>query len=453
MSMLAEPRSRQKWSHDPRNTNWSNDKTKFGYQMLTKMGWSEGNGLGLNLSGNVSHIKVNKRGSNAGVGLKKSHEDDWIGHQDDFNALLNSLNGNPASETATPVEKMKATRHRYTKFVKSKDLSNASNDDLACIFGQRGKSTAGGATEEPADDSDGSQTPEAVEEEQDNIKTVESTLSMSEYFAKKMAALKQKSVVANSPICTSNIAKVTVDNQKIEEVENKETGDCGKAKKKKRKKKEEEENLVPEEEVSMENCEPVKKKKKKKSSCDDCEIQVPSPCTELKDDSNELEGAICDVTEKKKKKKKVKESEEESPIPSPLSEPTTDVVDSEIVTKKKKKKKKSKENDDVESPVPSPCPETENDCVESKKKKKKKEKSAACNGDENVEPCKEIDNNQENESLLIEAKPEKKKKRKGTGDTEKDIEKQSTEQTDEGAKKKKKKRKNREEISSEESNQ
>merc|ERR1711962_1372131 len=100
--------------------------------------------------------------------------------------------------------------------------------------------------------------------------------------------------------------------------------------------------------------------------------------------------------------------------PSPLSEPNTDVVDSEIVTKKKKKKKKSKENDDVESPVPSPCPETENDCVESKKKKKKKkEKSAVCNGDENVEPCKEIDN-QKNEGLLIEDKPEKEKKRKGT---------------------------------------
>merc|ERR1712189_89886 len=94
--------------------------------MLTKMGWSEGNGLGANLSGNVSHIKVNKRGSNAGVGLKKSHEDDWISHQDDFNALLNSLNGNPTSETASPVEKMRASKHRYTKFVKSKDLSNAS---------------------------------------------------------------------------------------------------------------------------------------------------------------------------------------------------------------------------------------------------------------------------------------------------------------------------------------
>merc|ERR1712168_1629499 len=145
MSMLAEPRSRQKWSHDPRNTNWSNDKTKFGYQMLTKMGWNEGGGLGANLTGTTSHVKVNKRGSNAGVGLKESHDDDWIAHQDDFNNLLSALNGKPAGggDAATSVEnKMKASKHRYTKFVKSKDLSNASSDDLACIFGQRGKTTA-----------------------------------------------------------------------------------------------------------------------------------------------------------------------------------------------------------------------------------------------------------------------------------------------------------------------
>ena len=27
-----------------------------------------------------------------GIGMKKSHEDDWISHQDDFNALLSQLN-------------------------------------------------------------------------------------------------------------------------------------------------------------------------------------------------------------------------------------------------------------------------------------------------------------------------------------------------------------------------
>merc|ERR1712168_21595 len=242
MSMLAESRSRQKWSHDPRNTNWANDKTKFGYTMLTKMGWSEGSGLGLNLSGNVSHIKVNKRGSNAGVGLKKSHEDDWISHQDDFNALLNSLNGNPTSETASPVEKMRASRHRYTKFVKSKDLSNASTDDMACIFGQRGKSA--NDVRDEVMDSDMGKTEIAPKEEELSIKTVESTVSMNDYFAMKMAALKQKNVhpicintidMYDHPICINTIEH-DVEKVSVEEVRN------GKAVKKKKKRKKDEGN-------------------------------------------------------------------------------------------------------------------------------------------------------------------------------------------------------------------
>jgi Pin2-interacting protein X1 len=32
---------------DPRNTFWASDTSKFGYQMLLKMGWTEGKGLGV----------------------------------------------------------------------------------------------------------------------------------------------------------------------------------------------------------------------------------------------------------------------------------------------------------------------------------------------------------------------------------------------------------------------
>merc|ERR1712168_1052016 len=318
MSMLAESRSRQKWSHDPRNTNWANDKTKFGYTMLTKMGWSEGSGLGLNLSGNVSHIKVNKRGSNAGVGLKKSHEDDWISHQDDFNALLSSLNGNPTSETASPVEEMRASKHRYTKFVKSKDLSNASTDDLACIFGQRGKT--GNEVAEEEEDSDGSETEVAPVGEELSLKTVESTVSMNEYFAKKMAALKQKNVAANSPICMSNI----IDQDTPEKLSGTE-GDGEIVKKRKKKKKEELENTVTEVEVLVEPCDPIKKKKKKKKvSIDDDENRALSPCSELSNEGNELDHSDCEVLKKKKKKRKTEDNVDESLVPSPSSETTSE---------------------------------------------------------------------------------------------------------------------------------
>merc|ERR1712193_317991 len=305
MSMLAEPRSRQKWSHDPRNTNWSNDKTKFGYQMLTKMGWSEGNGLGLNLSGNTIHILVNKRGSNAGVGLKKSHDDDWITHQDDFNALLSSLNGNPASESASPGEKMKATRHRYTKFVKSKDLSNASTDDMACIFGQRGKFKA--EQDDEVEESDASES-ESDGKEELSVKTVESTLSMSEYFAKKMEALNKKKLFENSPICTSNISNGN--GMDLGEVKT-EDGCTIKKKKKKKKKVESEESPEAsptpsevEQVETSEQCKPKKKKKKKtkKKSDDESENVIPLPTVIVAEEDKTED--LVETTVKKKKKKK-----------------------------------------------------------------------------------------------------------------------------------------------------
>merc|ERR1712183_937434 len=445
MSMLAESRSRQKWSHDPRNTNWANDKTKFGYTMLTKMGWSEGSGLGLNLSGNVSHIKVNKRGSNAGVGLKKSHEDDWISHQDDFNALLNSLNGNPTSETASPVEKMRASKHRYTKFVKSKDLSNASTDDLACIFGQRGKT--GNEVAEEEEDTEGSETEVAPVGEELSLKTVESTLSMSEYFAQKMAALKQKNVAANSPICMSNIAN--------QDTSGETEGDGEIVKKKKKKKKEELEDTVTEVEVLVETCEPVKKKKKKKKvSNDDDENRAPSPCSELNNEGNELDRSDCEVSKKKKKKKKTEDSVDESLVPSPSSKTTSEdgnTVDPSQPIKKKKKKKKSKENIDEGSPVPSPCPAVEinelNDVDAAVAKKKKKSKKSKDCDDENSVPSSMIVGN-EVVDLVLETGLVTKKKRKHT-----ELVELCEEQTAEGVIKKKKKKKNKEIAPTDESNQ
>ncbi|XP_077345314.1 PIN2/TERF1-interacting telomerase inhibitor 1-like [Lithobates pipiens] len=61
MEMLSQPRRKQKWSVDPRNSAWTKDDSKFGQKMLEKMGWSKG-------------------------------KDKWIPHQDDFNHLLPELN-------------------------------------------------------------------------------------------------------------------------------------------------------------------------------------------------------------------------------------------------------------------------------------------------------------------------------------------------------------------------
>ncbi|XP_054854450.1 PIN2/TERF1-interacting telomerase inhibitor 1 [Eublepharis macularius] len=205
MAMLAEPRRKQKWSVDPRNSAWSKDESKFGQKMLEKMGWSKGKGLGAQEQGSTEHIKVQVKNNNLGLGASVNHEDNWIAHQDDFNQLLADLNNYHGQDGADPVsgeqkktfnleEKSKISRKRvhYVKFAKGKDLSSRSEDDLSCIFGKRQKSKkmladAVDANSLEEDPKVGNDPPEPV----DTSNTVTSALTVQEYFAKRMAKLKR----------------------------------------------------------------------------------------------------------------------------------------------------------------------------------------------------------------------------------------------------------------------
>ncbi|XP_028909052.1 PIN2/TERF1-interacting telomerase inhibitor 1 [Ornithorhynchus anatinus] len=193
MAMLAEPRRKQKWSVDPRNSAWSNDESKFGQKMLEKMGWSKGKGLGAQEQGATEHIKVKVKNDQLGLGATANHEDNWLAHHDEFNQLLAQLNSchrkteagsSDAKEkpTFSLEEKSKSSKKRlhYMKFTKGKDLSSRSETDLNCIFGKRRESEEV-AKEGPE--------PDSVEVEESS--TVTSTLTVQEYFAKRMAALQQ----------------------------------------------------------------------------------------------------------------------------------------------------------------------------------------------------------------------------------------------------------------------
>ncbi|XP_078712784.1 PIN2/TERF1-interacting telomerase inhibitor 1 [Lampetra fluviatilis] len=221
MSMLAEPRRKQKWSVDPRNTAWVNDNSKFGKKMLEKMGWSSGKGLGANEQGSTNHIKVNVKNNNLGVGAAVNQEDKWIAHQDDFNQLLADLNDQHGQQEATEQvqkaafsleEKSKRSRKRvhYVKFAKGKDLSTRSADDLACVFGKRAKKSHGeterdapASVQEPCAQSEEKQcvsespSPPPVEPEADDgLRTTTSALSVQEYFARKMADARRGAAAA-----------------------------------------------------------------------------------------------------------------------------------------------------------------------------------------------------------------------------------------------------------------
>ncbi|ERE90209.1 PIN2/TERF1-interacting telomerase inhibitor 1 isoform X1 [Cricetulus griseus] len=218
MSMLAEPRRKQKWTVDPRNTAWSNDDSKFGQRMLEKMGWSKGKGLGAQEQGATEHIKVKVKNNNLGLGATNNNEDNWIAHQDDFNQLLAALNTCHSQETADSSdnkekksfsleEKSKNSKNRvhYMKFTKGKDLSSRSETDLDCIFGKRKNQKT--AQKEymllhqrgkplccmlALFGKDGCSTSIADEVDTSMMTTTTSAFTIQEYFAKRMAQLKSK---------------------------------------------------------------------------------------------------------------------------------------------------------------------------------------------------------------------------------------------------------------------
>ncbi|KAJ1965018.1 hypothetical protein GGI12_001040 [Dipsacomyces acuminosporus] len=97
---LAEPKSRMVFGADPRNLNWSEDKSRFGYKMLEQMGWSEGKGLGANEDGRKEHVKIKLKTNNFGIGADKKTIHNWLTNTDGFSELLTRLN----SEADTPAE-------------------------------------------------------------------------------------------------------------------------------------------------------------------------------------------------------------------------------------------------------------------------------------------------------------------------------------------------------------
>jgi len=385
MAMLAEPRSRQKWSADPRNTTWSNDKSKFGYQLMTKMGWSEGKGLGANLSGETKHIAARKKKGQHGVGATAGTDDNWIAHQDDFNALLGALNqGLPCPEApaddaiSRKIASLESTVKRsskkimYKKYVQGKDLSRASANDLASIFGQRNKSAP--STPQLSGDEDGNENDEISDSDPDQgMKTITSNMDMNEYFAIKMEAYKERReakrkeerlakergecfVEANN----NNEKKVTLylDNDPCSET-------TLEPKKKKRKADPEEEAITPEtpnevattHDSTEKGEQPAKRKKKKKKK----------QSTVEEEQHNEIPAATSDGDGSRELKKNNKKNKNKDSIELEVSEQvtadiqadlgsdspvtTSGIIDSSEIKKKKKKKKKKHRDDEDENNV------------------------------------------------------------------------------------------------------
>ncbi|BFZ62813.1 PIN2/TERF1-interacting telomerase inhibitor 1 [Saitoella coloradoensis] len=102
---LAGPRNKQRIGEDPRNTRWGNDTNKFGFKLMSNMGWSSGDGLGKNRHGRSINIKVTAKDNTLGLGAKQGAVNDWTGLSA-FNDMFKRLNGVDVQEKEKHKKKM-----------------------------------------------------------------------------------------------------------------------------------------------------------------------------------------------------------------------------------------------------------------------------------------------------------------------------------------------------------
>uniref|UniRef100_T1GD82 G-patch domain-containing protein n=1 Tax=Megaselia scalaris TaxID=36166 RepID=T1GD82_MEGSC len=198
--------------------------------MLEKMGWTKGKGLGAKEDGSKDFIRIRHKSDNEGFGYE-ARDDQWTQHEKDFTGLLNNLHGESDENNEEPeqasslgfgfqatkstkesmkdkltgkslVEMSKTSRARvhYQKFARGKDLSRASEKDLANIFGKKAPTednifSAFQAVNNFHEEEEKKETME--EPKRDGVQIVNTGISISDYFKQKMEALKLKRSAPN----------------------------------------------------------------------------------------------------------------------------------------------------------------------------------------------------------------------------------------------------------------
>ncbi|XP_055354580.1 PIN2/TERF1-interacting telomerase inhibitor 1-like [Paramacrobiotus metropolitanus] len=212
MSLLAGTRKKQVISLNPQGKSSSSDWQQFGSKLMQKYGWQPGDGLGSERQGDTDYLQPKFKDDQRGLGCSIQHENNWLAHNDDFNAILATLNKKPENSaigmtvgdaklpaTMPLEEKSKSTKGRihYHKFARGKDLSCRSKEDISSIFGGRIPSTA--PTLQQKNDDISSSAIEVSSPEVSFVTGLHTTTSsdnIQDYFQKK---LKQKKEKMSSP--------------------------------------------------------------------------------------------------------------------------------------------------------------------------------------------------------------------------------------------------------------
>ncbi|XP_055595847.1 PIN2/TERF1-interacting telomerase inhibitor 1-like isoform X2 [Uranotaenia lowii] len=404
------------------------DSSNFGVRMLEKLGWSEGKGLGKREDGMAAPILPKMKQDIEGFGYAGEKDDHWTQHDQDFNQLLLSLNGgdkHPGMDDADRAkiksleEKSKNSRARvhYKKFTRGKDLSRASEKDLANIFGKRSLEEIKSPVEEEPDQ-------QKEEHEETNIlglTTIQSSMSLQDYFKAKM---KQKSI-GIQPDTEDKTEEPTKKKKRVRNLESYE-GIEGQNEKPK----DDESQAI----LEASPTESTKKKRKRKQVdvMDEITLNEEDPnskksTTEIENESNAQEiKSNMSLQEYFKKKLKEKLSSSKSCV---FEQNTTQSSSTEEIIKKKNNKKVELETTQEFS--------ANEELVELPKKKKKKSKIA-------MEDALEVLNEHLAETLREEPPKKKSKKEKRKPSTDEAcsvLEPNSAVETESQHKKSKKKKK------------
>ncbi|KAF7255560.1 hypothetical protein EG68_07140 [Paragonimus skrjabini miyazakii] len=163
--------------------------------MLKRLGWSPGTGIGKNGNGITQPLKP--RGQKGREGLGKKVDYSFGGNQqlDDYAQLLKSLNASykglerSSSTSLEELSKRNRSRLHYAKFTRAKDVSKYDEKALAIILGEKRFS------EVSTNDTSVKHIPKVDGNHAISfgVKTISSSLSLTDYFNERMSVLKRKS--------------------------------------------------------------------------------------------------------------------------------------------------------------------------------------------------------------------------------------------------------------------
>ena len=139
----------------------------FGYNLMKKMGWTDGKGLGLNEDGETDHIKVRRKRSNAGLGASKETQSSVANGLNDVLAKLATSNTCVVSQETKPKIDTKVQNQQPRRKQRAFLARRAAGKDVSSYSREQLKEILGGVL--PQVEKEETKSESEIEEKDDNV--------------------------------------------------------------------------------------------------------------------------------------------------------------------------------------------------------------------------------------------------------------------------------------------